>query len=181
MAAHRPDLAALYMELNKLPCTPTLDWSITELSALIPPLTAAVPRVALCTIPPLGDDDEHEISVGVARYNDFVRRLATAHGCVLLDVHEALLPLLGPAKRPFVDDPKVAKRRAVSIVFSHFLLGRSWDAIAKSTGFGATVEGVHLTDTAAARVADLVAGFVQDAESDLSGFGAAGTSERRAG
>ena len=161
MAAQRSDRAALYVKQNKLPRTPDLDWSIAELGALVPRLAAAVPHVALCTIPPLGDDGEHEIAALVARYNAVVRELAAEHGCALLDVHEALLPLLDPAERPYVGAPRAVVGLITRTSASHYLLGRSWDAIARSMGFGVTVDGIHLTDTAAARVHDLVAGFVR--------------------
>jgi len=164
MAAQRPDRAALYAKQNRLPRMPDLDWSIAQLAALIPRLTAAVPRVALCTIPPLGDDDEHEITALVARYNEAVREQAARHGCVLMDVHGAVLPLLGPARRPYAGAPRDMFSLIGRTAAAHYLLGRSWDAIARSMGFGATVDGIHLSDRAAARVHDLVADFVQKAE-----------------
>ncbi len=164
MAQQRSDRAALYVKQNRLPQVPDLDWSIAQLVELVPRLCAAVSRVALCTIPPLGDDEEHEIAALVARYNRAVREQAAAHGCVLLDVHGAVRSLLGPARRPYVGAPRAIFRLIMSVGAAHYLRGRSWDAIARSAGFGATVDGIHLTDTAAARVHDLVAGFVREGE-----------------
>lgn len=165
MAHQRSDRAAMYVKQNRLPQVPDLEWSIAQLERLVPRLSAAVPRVALCTIPPLGDDEEHEITDLVARYNRVVREQAAAHGCVLLDVHEAVRPLLGPDRRPYAGAPRELFGLIMRVGVAHYLWGRSWDAIARTMRFGATVDGIHLTDTAAARVHDLVADFVQQGES----------------
>ena len=164
MAADRPDRAKAYVKQNKLPRVPDLEWSIAQLEALVPRVVSAVPRVALCTIPPLGDDDQQPVAALVARYNQHVRSLAAEHGCVLLDVHEAIVPLLSPAKTPYVGDLPTVGRYIVKVAFHRYLLGRSWDTIAASMGYGATAEGIHLSDAAAAKVEALVVGFVDDAE-----------------
>ncbi|MEM7156582.1 MAG: SGNH/GDSL hydrolase family protein [Myxococcota bacterium] len=164
MAADRPDRAAAYVKQNELPRTPDLEWSLAELEALVPRIVAAVPRVALCTIPPLGDDDQQPIAALVARYNDRVRSLAEQHGCVLLDVHEAIVPLLSDAKTAYQGAQKTVIRLVGKVAAHHYLMNKSWDDIARSLGYGATAEGIHLSDTAAARVEELVAGFVRDAE-----------------
>lgn len=163
MAADRPDRAASYVKQNKLPQPPDLPWSIGELRALVPRLRSAVPRVGLCTLPPLGDDPRHPICGLVEQYNDVVRKLAVEHDCALLDVHAALTPLLSPKQTPYEGTPGSVVSAIGKVVLAHYLLGLSWDSIAETAGYGATVEGIHLTDAAAKRVADLVAEFVESA------------------
>ncbi len=163
MAAERPARAASYKRQNKLPQTPDLPWSIGELRALVPRLRAAVPRVALCTIPPLGDDPQHPITELVDRYNAVVRELALEHDCVLLDVHAALTPLLSPREVPYEGSLTRVAMIVGKVTLAHYLLGRSWDSIAAGTGYGATAEGMHLTETSAQRVAELVAAFLDSA------------------
>jgi lysophospholipase L1-like esterase len=165
MAADRPDRATSYMKKNKLPRKPDLDWSVGELRALVPRLRSAVPRLGLCTLPPLGDDPNHPICDLVEQYNDVVRQLAVEHDCVLLDVHAALLPLLLPKLTPYEGSPSHVVSVIGKAVLTHYLRGFSWDSIADTAGYGATVEGIHLTDAAAKRVADLVAEFVESASS----------------
>ncbi len=164
MAAERPDRAESYRVQNKLPRTPDLPWSLGELAALVPRLRAAVPHVALCTVPPLGDDPDHPVAALVAQWNDAIRELAAAHDCVLLDVHAALSPMLRPARRPYEGAPSAVVRAIGRTMFAHYLGGSSWDSIAAAAGYGATIEGIHLSDAAAARVADLVLGFVRQPE-----------------
>lgn len=166
MAAERRDRAASYKKQNKLPQTPDLPWSIAELRALVPRVRKAVPRVALCTLPPLGDDPRHRICDLVGQYNTAVRELAVEHDCVLLDVHAALTPLLSPQGPPYEGSPAYVVRAVGKVILVHYLLGRSWDSIAEAAGYGATVEGIHLTEAAAHRVAELVAGFVESAASE---------------
>jgi len=165
MAAERRDRAASYKKQNKLPQTPDLPWSIGELRALVPRLRAAVPRVALCTLPPLGDDPRHPICELVAEYNAVVRELALEHDCVLLDIYAALTPLLSSQGLPYRGSPAYVARVVVKVILAHYLLGRSWDSIADAAGYGATAEGIHLTEVAAHRVAELVAKFVENAPS----------------
>ena len=162
MAAERPDRAASYTRQNQLPRTPDLSWSIGELRTLVPRLRAAVPRVALCTIPPLGDDPSHPIAELVEQYNSVVRALATEHDCVLLDIHAALVPLLSPREVPYEGSLTHVSMIVGKVTLAHYLLRQSWDSIAAGTGYGATAEGIHLTETAAQRVAELVTGFVDN-------------------
>ena len=162
MAAERSDRALSYKRQNKLPRIPDLPWSIGELRALVPRLRAAVPRVALCTIPPLGDDRRHPIAELVDRYNTVVRELAVEHDCVLLDIHAALSPLLSPREVPYEGSLTHVSMIVGKVTLAHYLLGQSWDTIAARTGYGATAEGMHLTETAAQRVAELVAAFADN-------------------
>ncbi len=163
MAAERQDRAASYIRQNRLPRTPDLPWSIGELRALVPRVRAAVPRVALCTLPPLGDDPRHPICDLVEQYNAVVRELAVEYDCVLLDIHAALTPLLSPQETPYEGSPAYVGSVIGKVILAHYLLGRSWGSIAEAAGYGATVEGIHLTEVAAHRVAELVAGFVESA------------------
>ena len=163
MAAERGDRAVSYVKQNKLPQTPDMPWSIGALRALVPRLRAAVPRVGLCTLPPLGDDPTHPVCDLVAQYNEVVRELASEHDCVLIDLHAALTPLLSPQGTPYEGSPAYVGSAIGKVMLTHYLLGRSWDSIGDAAGYGATVEGIHLRDAAADLVAELIAEFVERA------------------
>jgi acyl-CoA thioesterase I len=161
MAAERPDRARGYMKGNRLPRMPDLDWSTSELSVLVDRLRARVPHVAVCTIPPLGADPSHPIEPLVARWNAAVREVAGTRGIALLDVHAAIRPLAAASSRPYEGSLSAVLRLMYRSAISHYVLGRSWDAIAQRGGFGATIDGIHLGDAAAARVAALVQAWVE--------------------
>lgn len=163
MAAERPERARLYVHRGRLKQVPTFAASLQQLQTLVAELARRVPRVALCTIPPLGDDPSHPVSTLVDRYNREVRQLAAAHGCELLDVHAEILSLLPDRGRPYVGPLFKAMCAMLWASASRFILGRSWDAISRRAGFGATVDGVHMSDVAAARIGALVASFAEAA------------------
>lgn len=169
MAAERPGRAKGYEKSNRLPRTPDLEWSASELSTLVDRLRAEVPHLALCTIPPLGADPREAIEPLVAGWNDTVREVARASDVTLIDVHAAVRPLNEAASRPYEGDLVAVMGLMGRSSASHYLLGRSWDAIAAAQGWGATIDGIHLGDAAAAKVSALVQAWVEGLDLRVGG------------
>ncbi len=156
MAADRPDRARGYERSNRLPQSPTLAWSIAELAALTAELKLACPRVALCTIPPLGDDPSAPAEALVREYNGRLGSVARAAGVELIDIHAALCALEPGGGRAYQGGIWAVVALVLRATAARYLFGRSWDAIARSAGWHLTVDGIHLSDRAGAVVAEAV-------------------------
>jgi len=157
MGAHLESRGQDYATKKKLPELPTLANYEANLRAVLERLTSDVERVAVCTLPPLGEDPDADPSHA---HDAVVRRLADEFGATLLDVRATLAELHPAPGRPYVGEIEVVGRRMIGAIVRHYLGGRSWDRIADSTGQAAFVDTIHLADRAAARVAALVQGFV---------------------
>lgn len=158
MGAEREDRGRSYQRSNSLPQRPDPLFYEASLRALLVRLSAAVEHVAVCTIPPLGELPSADLAPPT---NEILRRVAADLDVPVLDVHAALTGL-APADPPAYDGaPWAVVKTIAHVALLHYVAGRSWDAIADSTGQGALVDGIHLSDRAGAEVLDLVEGWLE--------------------
>lgn len=121
---------------------------------------AAPPRVALCTLPPMGEDTASVANGCVRSANEVISRVADDCGCQLLDVHQALTQVL---PEDATDDEGVERYERVMAraVMQHTLFGKAWNDIAAEQGLHVLSDGLHLNDTGGAIVAALICDWVQ--------------------
>ncbi len=154
-ACHEGDCAG-YVRKKKLPRDPAVDFYEQSLGDLIRRLsdgTGASP--VLCTIPPLGEAPVPRVDAALAAHNDVVRKLGAASGLSVLPVFQRLADSIAahPA-RAYV--PGAREQAIGRSCVQHYLLGRSWDEVARAQGFRLLHDGIHFGETAARVVADLV-------------------------
>ncbi|WP_328470640.1 GDSL-type esterase/lipase family protein [Actinoplanes sp. NBC_00393] len=110
-------------------------------------------RIALASLPPLGEDPGTEINRRLEGYNAAVREVAEQTDAGYLPVHERMTALLAGQTEPFAFSFGVAFWAAVQ----HYTFRRSWDEVAEAGGRTLLVDHIHLSDRGAAQVTDLVA------------------------
>jgi lysophospholipase L1-like esterase len=111
-------------------------------------------RVALVSLPPLGEDPGADVNRRLPAYNAAVRAAAEHAGADYLPVNERFAERLaesgaGPAFGFGFGTAYLASAE-------HYLLGRSWDDVARGNGLGLYVDHIHLSDEGGAIVTDLV-------------------------
>jgi lysophospholipase L1-like esterase len=155
---------ARYVRGNRLPQNPTLGWFRECLAAIVSGLrerTAA--RVALLSLPVLGEDLDHPANRKTAEYSEVVREVAAAGGAAYLPLHERQREYLqkhpGPAGLAYRD----GLGAVVGAAAQRYLLRRSWDGIARRNGLRLTTDCIHLNSTGGGMVAELVEQFLRDA------------------
>ena len=118
-------------------------------------------RVALLSLPPMGENLAHEANRRAEAYSAIIREVAAAEGAAYLPLRERLVAEL--RARP--GQPRVhfgqTTRLIRTAVLRHYVLGQSWDRIAASHGCRFLTDNLHLNSAAAAIVADLVAVWVE--------------------
>lgn len=124
-----------------------------NLTAVVDRLTAAGTRVAVLSLPPLGEDLGSPANRRVGEFNAVLRDL---DGVTYVPLHEALVPLIPPGASGGTFGFPLALRSA----FEHYVLRRSWDTIAAGQGNTVLTDHVHLSDRAGMVVTDLVAGWL---------------------
>ena len=170
--------ARRYLAAKRLPQLPDAAFYERSLDALLCELQSAPGvRVAVCTLPFLGEDLASAENQRVRAYNALVQQVATRRGVPVLDVYSALVGAL---------EARGGKGRAAPLLGARLLLpillrevGRcSFGTIGKIFGFKLLSDGIHLSESAADCVAELIAAWLRQAEhgsvepADLAGRGA---------
>lgn len=132
-----------------------------SLSALVSGLHSQTKaRIALLSIPPLGEDPAAEINRGIDRCNAVIRRVANQDAADYLPFGESLRSLI---ERSDIPSPLPFKLRAgllLGAAIQHYVLRRNWNAIAMRKGFAIHTDQIHLNDRAGAMAADLIGAWL---------------------
>jgi acyl-CoA thioesterase I len=118
-------------------------------------------KVAICSLPPIGEDLGSPLNRALADYNAAVREIAEQAGVAYLPVHEALV------ERLRADPPSPARAYGggsgpmLAAMIERHVLGKSYDAIGRGNGFTLLSDGIHLGEEAAAIVERIVEGFLR--------------------
>jgi acyl-CoA thioesterase I len=143
---------------KQLPQPPTLDWYQENLRQLVSALLEQTPaRIAVCSIPLLGEDLDSPPNDHVRRYNAAIKSCATKLGVAYLPVFERMEAFVRTRQsrrgRLFVGASLMP-----SAMWDHFVLKRGWDAISERNGFLLLTDGFHLNT----RGAQIVAHVIED-------------------
>ncbi len=150
---------AFYRRRQRIPRQPTLHWYRECVDAILGRLRSETSaRLAVLDLPPLGEDVASETNRRVEAYNAALREAAAAHEVPCLPLHDRLVTMLPPDHRP----PPYTGSFAVLLkaAFSHVLLRRSLDEIARRNGLAVLTDHIHLTERSAEVVADLISDFL---------------------
>jgi lysophospholipase L1-like esterase len=155
-----------YLEFNHLPTGhPTLEWYEETLRAIVRRLQIETrARLALLSLAPIGEDPEHEGFQRVAIYNEAIRRVAEATRIDYLPLHERMLDYLRvhEADRASLP-PRLEYRDGLHNIGNATALhakGMSWNDVSRRNGLLLSTDGLHLNETAAAMIADLIEGWL---------------------
>lgn len=150
-----------FMKMKKLPTRPTIEWYRVNLTAIVKRLadeTAA--RVALLSLPVLGELIGSESVNRSALYSSVIREVAQAHHLAYLPLHERQIEhLQSTGHRPgtaFRDGRGLSAAAAIQ----HFVLRRPFDSISHRRGLELTTDMVHQNTAGATMIAELIEEFI---------------------
>lgn len=155
-----------YREFNCLPIEhPTLAWYEENLRAIVRRLqTETRARLALLSLAPIGEDFEHESFQRIAVYNEAIRRVAKAAKIDYLPLHERMLGYLRAHEADRASlPPRLAYRDGLHNIGNAIALhatGLSWNEVSHRNGLLLLTDGIHLNETAAGLIADLIEGWL---------------------
>lgn len=152
----RPDPVVLLVGTNDVRADVPVDQYRADLGALVSRIKSRTSaRIALLSLPPLGEDLDAPIHHRLAGFNTAIENIATTAGIGYLPVNEQFenrLRRFGSATTTFDFGFPLAFRAAAK----HYLLGRTWDEVARSHRLEFLVDHIHLSDQGGAIVTDLV-------------------------
>lgn len=112
-------------------------------------------KVALCSLPPLGQDLPDAANEMVRTFNRQIQQVADENGAAYLDVYSAMAKVLTDAgvanTKPFTGKWQPSARSLTQ----HFVIGKSYDQISDAEGLLLSPDYVHLNTRGAAIVAEL--------------------------
>lgn len=151
-----PDVVAVLVGTNDVRDGVPLEQSRANITALVDRVTAeAEPaRMALLSLPPLGEDLDSARNRAAGEYNAMLAAVAAERGVDYLPTGERVADLVranggGPA---YAFGPLLSFRIAVE----HHLLGRRFDDIAPDDGLHVLTDHIHLGERGATAVAEVV-------------------------
>jgi acyl-CoA thioesterase I len=159
----------LYQKKGGLPSPPTLAGYSREVEELVGRLKE-IPKVAICTLPPLGENPDSEVNRHLAAFNEKLRALADEAGLPLLPLDQRLDSLLQERPAPPERDYRPGRERTgpmIKAIWERYALGIAWDESAARRGLIIGADHIHLGERAGGILADMVESFLR--ENDESG------------
>lgn len=155
-----PDATRETRESKGLPEDPSIGWYGACLAEIVERLQRSGSSVALCSLPPIGQDLDAPVNAVVREANAALRAVCARSGAAYLPVYEHLTELLVSQRATSGPAWTGSWVPGVRSLVEHFVLGRSYDAIALSAGWVLSPDGVHMDSTGAAIIADVVGDWV---------------------
>ncbi len=163
LIASRTDASAAFYVLNKrIPQKPTMDWTIGNLRQIIRRLKSHTSaKIALLSIPMLGEDLDTPENDRVREYNLELRHMASKESLTYLPVYESLVRHLEDMHgKPFRPSAPVT----AEFLARRLLYNESFDQFSHRKGYHLLLDGVHLNRRAAEIVARLIESFIRSEE-----------------
>ncbi|GAA2208483.1 hypothetical protein GCM10009850_039410 [Nonomuraea monospora] len=158
IVACRPAAVTLLIGTNDVRNSVPLDDYRANLRAIVDRVKSGTgARVALMSLPPLGENLDAPINRTLTGYNAAVKDVAAQTGSDYLPLHERMADVLRHGARTSYG---FSFPLAFTVAAQHYLLRRTWDEIARSGGRELLVDHVHLTDRGGAIVTELASGWL---------------------
>ncbi len=151
-----------YMRSLGLPKRPSIEWYSENLEKIILQLIANTSaKIAVFTLPVMGEDMNHVANKTVKKYNDEISRLAQLYEIELLNLGLEMADYLN--ENP--PNPTVPLSDGLGMIVKaalrKYLLFQDWDTISKTNGFVLTTDGIHLNSISGKMMSDLAKEFIQ--------------------
>lgn len=147
--AYNETWGATSVSSHNLPEAPSIGGFERDLGTLLTSLKMRTgAKVAVATLPPMGEDLDSGANSMVTTANAIVERLAKDAGCHVLPFHDKLLQHLEacpPASQPLVSFDNWPTNSKLAVA-QKYLLGQSWDGCGARLGMRVMSDGLHLND-----------------------------------
>ena len=157
---------------KRLPGPPTLDQYRHNMRSIIGQLKANThARLALCSLPVMGEDLTTLPNQRVREFNATLKELAEQGGATYIPIYETEANFLNiqqqrervPGK-PYHGNAAESLRLGFLANLNHYLLGRSYDAVSHLNGMALKIDHLHSNSQEAALIADQIEGFLLSQE-----------------
>jgi len=152
MASFNKKSGERYKSNNKLPEIPTFE-NYQKLLLQILDRVNGISKIALCTLPPIGENKDSAINEHLRKFNDFIELTANNKNITLIPVSKLLWDDLSkrtyPIKSDYDPNSLPIIRRIYGGMVHHYIFKKPWDEIAKTKGQWLLFDQIHLGERAA--------------------------------
>jgi acyl-CoA thioesterase I len=152
-----------YKRNNNLPEAPSFEKYKEQLQELLERLSD-IPKIAICTIPPLGENKDSLANKHVDKFNEFIRSTSRSNNINLLPISESIWLDIASRTYPLKSDYNANEikiiRRIFGGIFHHYLFKKSWNQISKSKGQWILFDQIHLNERGANIVFKIVKNYI---------------------
>jgi lysophospholipase L1-like esterase len=152
MASFSKKSGERYKSKNKLTKIPTFESYKKLLPKFLDKLNGTS-KIAICTLPPIGENKDSAINEHVRKFNDFIELTANNKNIDLIPVSKLLWDDLSKrtyhAKSDYDPNSLPIIRRIYGGMVHHYIFKKPWDKIAKSRGQWLLFDQIHLGERAA--------------------------------
>ena len=114
-------------------------------------------KIAILSLPPIGEEIKHIAWQRTKEYSEIIQGIAEADNIDYLPLHETITEyILLEDHRPKLSYDNGFRWIMIKGIFSHFLLGTSFDKISANNGFLILTDFLHLNSRGAKMTADLI-------------------------
>lgn len=162
IASLSPVKAVGYIFLKRLFTWPTLSGAYSNLGKIIRRLKdGTTARIALASIPVLGEDFSSRPMRRVGEYNKNIQAIARMENIAYLPVFERqrdyLISKDGIARQAYSGSVMPTVQLALKL----FLTGASFDSYSREMGYTLLTDGVHMNTTGAALIAEVISEYLE--------------------
>jgi lysophospholipase L1-like esterase len=154
-----------YKKNNELPEAPTLEKYKEHLNELIEKI-GIQSKIAICTLPPIGENVNSEVNQHVNLFNEYIELIAKQKNLTLLPVSKVLWLEVEsrtyPLRSEYNSKTGLLFKRIFGGIFHHYFFKRSWNDISKSKGQWILFDHIHLNERGAEIVYKLVKVFISE-------------------
>ena len=152
-----------YKKNNELPEVPTFEKYKEHLNELIEKIGLSS-KFAICTLPPIGENENSEVNKHVSLFNNYIKLSANQKNLSLLPVSDALWSDIQsrtyPLKLEYNPKASLIMRRIFGGIFHHYLLKKSWNDVSRAKGQWILFDQIHLNERGAEIVYKLAKDFI---------------------
>jgi lysophospholipase L1-like esterase len=150
-----------YVKRMKLPRRPDHNWFHENVLSLVETLKRNTnARIALVSIPILGEDCNHPAFIQSSEYSRTIQEIAQKTSVTYLPFNEEMIELLARHPSNSIPPYENVDFGILKSMFKRYLFGRSWDDISRNSGFELLTDHVHLNSKGAKIAADLIEEFI---------------------
>ena len=152
-----------YVSTKGLPRLPHIDWYRSELERFITTVTVQTDaKIAISTLPWLGEQSNAEIITVVKDHNDIIRSLSKKYNLTLIDLFKNFEDSIDSNNSVPYTTTEWRRLRGLRAVILHYVFGWSWNRIGEKYRLKLLCDHIHLNEKSGAIFQNLMEDFINE-------------------
>jgi len=152
-----------YVSTKGLPRLPHIDWYRSELERFITTVTVQTDaKIAISTLPWLGEQSNAKIITVVKDHNDIIRSLSKKYNLTLIDLFKNFEDSIDSNNSVPYTTTEWRRLRGLRAVILHYVFGWSWNRTGEKYRLKLLCDHIHLNEKSGAIFQNLMEDFINE-------------------